>query len=99
MAVYLTCARDAMNDFEISSAMQETIANDFAEIRKEVGSKEFTSEDLSLMIVLARWLSISLGVRELTAEIWNKAKEIERERRKRLANFSKKPATERSSSK
>jgi len=59
----------------ISKHLAELIENDFVEERKR--DKSVTQHDLTMKITIARLLGLLLQMDELSAELWQRAKELE----------------------
>ncbi|XP_049858770.1 mini-chromosome maintenance complex-binding protein-like isoform X2 [Schistocerca gregaria] len=77
---YLTAAR--LSEYAIPEGLGEVIENDFVQLRQE--HPEVSAEDLHLMLVLARLVSLSCGQKMLTRQAWEKAVDMEKQRKERL---------------
>lgn len=60
------------------------IENDFVEMRRERGA---TTDDLHSLIVLSRLIALCRGKISLSGELWQHAKSLEDERRKRITSI------------
>lgn len=63
------------------------IENDFVEMRRKSGA---TADDLHSLIVLSRLIALCRGRTSLSGELWQHAKSLETERRKRIASIPNK---------
>ncbi|XP_065335469.1 mini-chromosome maintenance complex-binding protein [Cloeon dipterum] len=77
---FLTAAQLA--NYEIPEIVQTRVQEDFVEMRQR--DKNFTGDDLHIVLNLARLLTLSTGAQALTAEIWKQACAMEGARRARL---------------
>lgn len=77
---YLTAVR--LSEYSIPEGLGEVIERDFVQLRQE--HPEVSAEDLHLMLVLARLVSVSCGQRILTRQAWEKAVDMEKQRKQRL---------------
>ncbi|CAB3359546.1 Hypothetical predicted protein [Cloeon dipterum] len=77
---FLTAAQLA--NYEIPEIVQTIVQEDFVGMRQR--DKNFTGDDLHMMLNLARLLTLSTGAQTLTAEIWKQACAMEWARRARL---------------
>nr|CAD7594676.1 unnamed protein product [Timema genevievae] len=80
--VYLTVMMQA--DFQVPPHMQKMVQENFVEMRK-VDSK-MTADDLHMLLVLARLVSLSKGERELSEGSWWQATQMEQKRKQRLTS-------------
>lgn len=85
MRAFLGVARLA--DYSLSPEMQEILQDDFVKSRQENHSN-MTAEDFHLLLLLSRLMSLSHGQNTLTTEMWSHVKQMEAERRARLAPVS-----------
>ncbi|KAI0051140.1 hypothetical protein FA95DRAFT_1535295 [Auriscalpium vulgare] len=67
---------------DLTEAASEYIQSDFVQERKADSS--VTSEDLKQTLTVARLLGISLREKEVTVDIWNRAKELDKRRKARF---------------
>lgn len=63
------------------------IQNDFVQMKKENG--EVSAQDLHSLLVLSRLLGLSQVKSCMSREIWEQAKQLERERKGRIDLLSK----------
>lgn len=70
-------------DYDISDELQKVVQDDFVEQRQQSSTK-MNSDDLHMLLVLARLISLSYGQTMLTISSWEKAKEMESERKARI---------------
>lgn len=82
---YLTFVR--FMPFEVSEETQHAVENDFVEERRAHGHAAMTANDLHSMLVLGRLMSLSLGHKTLTANTWQRVKQMEKERKERVAHL------------
>lgn len=68
--------------FEMGTECLETIQTDFVQMRRN--DKQSGADDLHALLVLSRLLGICRGDAQLSAEMWEKAKRMETQRRERL---------------
>lgn len=85
MQTFLGLARVA--EYSLSAEMQEVLQNDFVNSRQQNHSS-MSVEDFHLLLLLSRLMALSCGQTSLTAEMWNRVKQMEAERRARLASNS-----------
>ncbi|XP_011694426.1 PREDICTED: mini-chromosome maintenance complex-binding protein [Wasmannia auropunctata] len=78
---YIEALRHA--DFTINEEITTIIQNDFVEIRKR--HSNVNADDLHALMVFARLMSLSYGKTTLDKEFWEKAVQLEDERRSRLS--------------
>ncbi|XP_022246309.1 mini-chromosome maintenance complex-binding protein-like isoform X1 [Limulus polyphemus] len=69
-------------EFVMNEDIQKIIQDDFVHMRRE--NQNMTADDLHSLLVLARYLSLSVGFSTMNKESWEKAKELEKERKRRL---------------
>ncbi|KAG4068450.1 hypothetical protein HA402_004790 [Bradysia odoriphaga] len=79
---YLTILR--IVKFNMNPDELTIIENDFVEMRREHGA---TPDDLHALIVLSRLIALCRGKTSLTGDLWQHAKSLEAERRKRIASI------------
>lgn len=84
MRKFLT--RQRIQEFDMKNFDPEVIQNDFIQMRKE---SDATAEDLHSLLVLARLLGLSRGKSSMDRECWEYAKQLELERKNRVAMFAK----------
>ncbi|XP_070539996.1 mini-chromosome maintenance complex-binding protein-like [Ptychodera flava] len=72
-------------DYNLTEDLQKAVEEDFVEMRKN-DPQSMTADDFHLLLVVSRWLSLTLGQKTLSKETWTKAKMMERERKRRLKN-------------
>ncbi|XP_078449396.1 mini-chromosome maintenance complex-binding protein [Lampetra fluviatilis] len=77
---YLTLAR--LSDYSIGDEVSKAVEEDFVEMRRE--DPQVTGDDLHLLLVVARLLSLSVGQTGLTRERWLRAQHLEVQRRQRI---------------
>ena len=65
--------------YSISEAVQKRVQEDFVEMRQDVAAK-VSSDDLHAWLTLGRLMSLSLGETELSLTVWDKVKQMEKER-------------------
>uniref|UniRef100_A0A182IP45 Mini-chromosome maintenance complex-binding protein n=1 Tax=Anopheles atroparvus TaxID=41427 RepID=A0A182IP45_ANOAO len=82
---YLTAAR--VQQFDMKTLDPAIVQDDF--VRMRTANAAITMDDLHALFVLARLLGLSQGRRSLRREEWERAKELENERRNRLEMFVK----------
>uniref|UniRef100_A0A182PU86 Mini-chromosome maintenance complex-binding protein n=1 Tax=Anopheles epiroticus TaxID=199890 RepID=A0A182PU86_9DIPT len=90
MRRFLTAAR--VCEFDMKTLDPTVVQDDFVRMRTENGS--VTMDDLHALFVLARLLGLSRGRKALRREHWERAKELESERRNRMELFSNKRKSE-----
>lgn len=86
MQAFLGMARVA--GYSLSSEMQEVLQNDFVKSRQQDHSN-MTVEDFHLLLLMSRLMALSCGQSTLTPEMWKRVKQMEAERRARLASNSR----------
>ncbi|XP_018431141.1 PREDICTED: mini-chromosome maintenance complex-binding protein, partial [Nanorana parkeri] len=79
--VYLGLLR--LVDYSISEEVTKSVEDDFVETRKD-DPQSMSADDLHRLLLVARLLSLSCGLRTLSRDRWLKAKELETQRRSRL---------------
>ncbi|XP_039599622.1 mini-chromosome maintenance complex-binding protein isoform X1 [Polypterus senegalus] len=79
--VYLSLVRHL--EYSISAEVTKAVEDDFVEMRKNE-PRSVSAEDLHRMLVVARLLSLSVGQTSLSREWWQRTKELEILRRRRL---------------
>ncbi|KFB40609.1 AGAP011536-PA-like protein [Anopheles sinensis] len=82
---FLTAAR--IRQFDMKTLDPTIVQEDFVRMRNADSS--ISMDDLHALFVLARLLGLSQGRKVLRREEWERAKELEGERRKRLEMFTK----------
>lgn len=80
--MYLSAMR--LLPFTISDALQEAVEKDFIQSRAPGQNSPMSTEDFHLLLVLSRLLSLTYGQKELSVSLWQRAKEMEMERKARL---------------
>ncbi|KAH8913359.1 hypothetical protein BT69DRAFT_1359177 [Atractiella rhizophila] len=82
---YIQHLSSSANDkvVELSPTLSETIASDFTSWRKE-NVVQVVEGDLGRRITLMRLLTLSLGEKNLTEELWRRAVKMDKERMSRL---------------
>lgn len=83
--LYLCAMRHS--SFEFPEDLQKKAQEDFVEMR-QVGGRSVSADDLHLLLVLARLVSLSHGERVVSLSAWEEAKRMEEERKLRLGNQS-----------
>ncbi|XP_055083153.1 mini-chromosome maintenance complex-binding protein [Periophthalmus magnuspinnatus] len=73
-------------DYNISEEMTKWVEDDFVDMRKD-DPQSISAEDLHRLLVVARLLSLSVGVTALSRESWSKAKHLETLRRGRMEQY------------
>uniref|UniRef100_S4RXM7 Mini-chromosome maintenance complex-binding protein n=1 Tax=Petromyzon marinus TaxID=7757 RepID=S4RXM7_PETMA len=73
---YLTLAR--LSDYSIGDEVSKAVEEDFVEMRRE--DPQVTGDDLHLLLVVARLLSLSVGQTGLTRERWQRARQLTQSR-------------------
>lgn len=73
--------------FDMSPVDTKMVENSFVEMRKDFNA---TADDLHSMLILSRMLGIIANKPALDAESWDRATEMESERRKRVNLLAKK---------
>ncbi len=66
----------------------QMIENDFVEMRRDNAA---TADDLHALIVLSRLIALCRGKTSLNGELWQHAKSLETERRKRISSTPSRP--------
>ncbi|XP_053686090.1 mini-chromosome maintenance complex-binding protein [Sabethes cyaneus] len=84
MRKFLTLQR--VQEFDMKTFDPEIIQNDFIQMRKETDA---SADDLHSLLVLARLIGLSRGKKMLDRDCWEYAKQLERERKRRLDVFAK----------
>lgn len=79
--IYLSAAR--LLDYSISDEVTKSVEDDFVDMRKD-DPQSVSAEDLHRMLVVARFLSLSLGQTSLSRDGWLRAKHLETLRRSRV---------------
>ncbi|KAM8923929.1 mini-chromosome maintenance complex-binding protein isoform 2-T2 [Pelodytes ibericus] len=79
--VYLSLLR--FIDYSISEEVTKAVEDDFVDMRK-TDPQSISADDLHLLLVVARLLSLSVGQTTLSRDRWLRAKQLEMERKKRL---------------
>uniref|UniRef100_A0A8C4SZA4 Mini-chromosome maintenance complex-binding protein n=1 Tax=Erpetoichthys calabaricus TaxID=27687 RepID=A0A8C4SZA4_ERPCA len=79
--IYLSLVRHL--EYSISAEVTKAVEDDFVEMRKNE-PRSVSAEDLHRMLVIARLLSLSVGQTSLSRERWQRTKELEILRRRRL---------------
>ena len=80
MRLYIAVVRTM--DYSIETELQDIVQQDWVEMRRK--DKELIPDDLSRLLTLSRYLSISRGDRYLQRETWDEAKRLEDQRRDRI---------------
>ncbi|XP_064630611.1 mini-chromosome maintenance complex-binding protein-like isoform X2 [Lineus longissimus] len=70
-------------EYSMSDGMQKSLEEDFVEARKD-NAQNMSVEDFHGLLVLARLLSLSYGQTNLSKDMWEKAKQMDRERKARI---------------
>ena len=83
LRLYITVVRTM--DYRLEDELQEIIQKDWVEMRKR--DKKLSAEDLSQLLTVSRYLSISRGDCSLSEENWYEAKQLETERRSRVSSI------------
>uniref|UniRef100_A0A182N9L8 Mini-chromosome maintenance complex-binding protein n=1 Tax=Anopheles dirus TaxID=7168 RepID=A0A182N9L8_9DIPT len=86
MRRFLTAAR--VREFDMKTLDPTVVQEDFVRMRTE-NDGAVTMDDLHALFVLARLLGLSRGRKSLQRDDWERAKELETERRKRMELFNK----------
>ncbi|XP_022091881.1 mini-chromosome maintenance complex-binding protein-like isoform X2 [Acanthaster planci] len=73
--------------YNLTEEMSKIVEQDFVEARKSDPS-QMTQEDFHSLLIVARLLSVSMGHKSLTRDIWERTKRMEQERKIRLKNAS-----------
>ncbi|XP_053957086.1 mini-chromosome maintenance complex-binding protein [Anastrepha ludens] len=81
---FLTTAKLA--EFSVKEAESEMIQNDFVEMRKNKSIRD--AEELHHLLVLARLLAVAQGKNVLDKDAWERAKQMESNRQKRISALS-----------
>ncbi|XP_034254053.1 mini-chromosome maintenance complex-binding protein [Thrips palmi] len=71
--------------FEFPEDLQKKAQEDFVAMR-QVGGRSVSADDLHLLLVLARLVSLSHGEKVVSLSAWEEAKRMEEERKQRLSN-------------
>lgn len=79
--LYLSVIRHS--SFEFPEDLQKRAQEDFVEMR-QAGGQTVSADDLHLLLVLARLISLSHGEKVVSLSSWDKAKKMERERKSRI---------------
>ena len=74
-------------EYSLSSEMQELLQDDFVKSRQQ-DRRNMTAEDFHQLLLMSRLMSLSCGQSTLTPEMLNRVKQMEAERRARLASES-----------
>lgn len=82
MRAFLGVARLA--EYSLSSEMQDVLQDDFVKSRQQ-DRRNMTAEDFHQLLLMSRLMSLSCGQSTLTPEMLNHVKQMEAERRARLA--------------
>lgn len=69
-------------DFDLGEEMMKKIGEDYVSLRQE--ERTVSAFDLHTLLVLSRLLALSRGRSVMTSEDWNRAVEMETERKLRL---------------
>ena len=69
-------------DYNLDTELQDTVQEDWVEMRRR--DKELSQEDLSRLLTVSRYLSLSRGDSSLQKETWDEAKQLEVERKDRI---------------
>ncbi|CAH1258171.1 MCMBP [Branchiostoma lanceolatum] len=85
---YLTKVRSYLTvtelmEYTLPEGMQKVIEEDFVQMRS-ANPKNMTAEDLHSLLVVARLLALSIGQTTLSQEVWDRAKQLETERKARV---------------
>ncbi|XP_040217398.1 mini-chromosome maintenance complex-binding protein isoform X1 [Rana temporaria] len=72
-----------MMDYSISEDVTKFVEDDFVDMRKD-DPQSMSAEDLHRLLLVARLLSLSSGHGSLSRERWQKAKQLESQRKSRL---------------
>jgi len=72
-----------LGNIEIKEDVSQYIQDDFVRERRE--DRSVTSNDLVLRMTLARLMALSLHEPAMTKDIWERAKELDKERKSRVA--------------
>ncbi|XP_078668117.1 mini-chromosome maintenance complex-binding protein-like [Branchiostoma floridae x Branchiostoma belcheri] len=78
---YLTVTE--LMEYTLPEGMQKVIEEDFVKMRSD-DPKNMTAEDLHSLLVVARLLALSVGQTTLSQEVWDRAKQLETERKTRV---------------
>lgn len=79
--LYLSVMRHS--DYEFPEDLQKQAQEDFVQMR-QTGGQNVSAEDLHLLLVLARLVSLSNGEKTVSLDAWEKAKRMEAERKSRI---------------
>ena len=80
---FITALKD-VPDYRIPDDVSRSIEQDFVAWRKQEGGSDFSADDLSSYMTLARYLTISRGELVLTHDIWKETVQMEKTRVERL---------------
>ncbi|KAK3921244.1 Mini-chromosome maintenance complex-binding protein [Frankliniella fusca] len=83
--LYLSVMRHS--DYEFPENLQTRAQEDFVQMR-QTGGQNVSADDLHLLLVLARLLSLSNGEKIVSLEAWEQAKAMEAERKLRISSNS-----------
>lgn len=75
------------NRYFLFLSLVQMIENDFVEMRRQTAA---TPDDLHSLIVLSRLIALCRGKTSLNGDLWQQAKSLETERRKRIASMPSK---------
>lgn len=78
---YITCVKES--EYSLPEDVQKKVQEDFVEMRQSSGGK-VSADDLHACLTLARLLTFSHGDTALSLGLWERAKQMERERTSRL---------------
>lgn len=79
---YLTCARH-QSEYALPDDVQQTVQDDFVEMRQSPGGRTVSAEDLHACLTLARLLALSHGDTQLSLSLWQRARQMETQRASR----------------
>ncbi|XP_055908150.1 mini-chromosome maintenance complex-binding protein [Eupeodes corollae] len=82
---YLTAAK--LSSFDMNPADSDMIQTDFVEMRK--ANAKVGADELHRLLVLSRLLAIATGKTQFDTESWDKAKQMEETRLRRIVNIHK----------
>ena len=77
--------------YSVPEPLQAAVQQEFVSWRQASGG-QVKAEDLHQLLVLARLLSLSRGLTQLTEEVWREARRIEEQRRERVERAGPNPA-------
>ncbi|XP_040581636.1 mini-chromosome maintenance complex-binding protein [Lepeophtheirus salmonis] len=77
--------------YDITDEVQKSIQDDFVVERKN--NPNYSAEDLSNRLLLARFVSLTYGNTTLTPEVWNRVKAMEFERQERTSALPSRQAS------